>query len=132
MLEHQRASRTNGAATARDPSAVMPLGRRTVNLAAPAARAQAGGRAHLNALAKSLSRGSLGGSSTRLAESSALSSTPEPSPMETEQQDHAVVMEEYQCWVSGGLITNEDELDNFDLVRYWQVRNSSTHNTCWC
>lgn len=119
MLEHHQAMRA-----AQQPDA-RASGRRIVNVATQAARAQASGFAQLNELARSLSAESLDAESVRhdsgqcenhtLAPNSTLSSA------EREALDTAAVEEELERWLASGLITNTREVEEFDLVRFWQV-----------
>ena len=41
--------------------------------------------------------------------------------LEQVAEDRAAVDREFNQWLGLGIITNEKELEEFDLVRYWQV-----------
>ena len=117
MIVHQRAIR---AAKSCVPTTA---GRRKVNIPSAAARSQSSGMARLNALAKSLSADSL--SDGTLPETPSTSSTNSASSEEDLIiQDIAAVQEELSRWKALGIMTDEDEIEDFDLVRFWQVSTS--------
>jgi hypothetical protein len=96
------------------------VGRRKVNIPSAAARSQSSGMARLNALAKSLSADSL--SDGTLPETPRTSSSNSaPSEEDLIIQDIAAVQEELSRWKALGIMTDEDEIEDFDLVRFWQV-----------
>ena len=117
MIVHQRAIR---AAKSCVPTTA---GCRKVNIPSAAARSQSSGMARLNALAKSLSADSL--SDGTLPETPSTSSTNSASSEEDLIiQDIAAVQEELSRWKALGIMTDEDEIEDFDLVRFWQVSTS--------
>jgi hypothetical protein len=76
--------------------------------------------ARLNALAKSLSADSL--SDGTLPETPGTpSSTSALSEEDLSTQDMASVQEELSRWKALGIMVDEDEIEDFDLVRFWQV-----------
>ena len=117
MIVHQRAIR---AAKSCVPTTA---GRRKVNIPSAAACSQSSGMARLNALAKSLSADSL--SDGTLPETPSTSSTNSASSEEDLIiQDIAAVQEELSRWKALGIMTDEDEIEDFDLVHFWQVSTS--------
>ncbi len=117
MIVHQRAI------CAAKSCVPTTAGRRKVNIPSAAARSQSSGMARLNALAKSLSADSL--SDGTLPETPSTSSTNSASSEEDLIiQDIAAVQEELSRWKALGIMTDEDEIEDFDLVRFWQVSTS--------
>jgi hypothetical protein len=115
MLVHQRTIR---AAKSGVPTTA---GRRKVNTPSAAARSQTSGMTRLNALAKSLSADSLSDGTQPLETPSTSSSTVAPSEEDLIIQDMASIQEELSRWKALGIMVNEDEIEDFDLVRFWQV-----------
>ena len=120
MVIHQRVIRESKHA-ATTPNASL----RKVSVPSHAARAQTSGKARMNQLARELSAGSL--------PSSAHSSPPNPSNIfpivpavsisegDLREQDLAAANEELQQWTSSGLMTDSLEIEEFDLVLFWNV-----------
>ncbi|KAF5387624.1 hypothetical protein D9615_000715 [Tricholomella constricta] len=126
MLEHYCVMRTEKASL---PASTLPrtASCRTVNIGTDASRAQATGFARFNALAQSLSSGSLSSESSMSSHpttSSEVIAAPEQTLSDAEQAvlDEAVVDEELQRWLALGIITNAREVEEFDLVRFWQSK----------
>ncbi|KAF5375571.1 hypothetical protein D9615_009215 [Tricholomella constricta] len=114
MLEHYQAMRTMP-----NTSSTLPrtAGRRPITVGSHASRAQSSGFARFNALAKSLSSGSV----TETETSDSVEAP--PSGLSSEEQaahDKATVNEEFRRWLTSGLITDARELEELDLVRFWQ------------
>ncbi|KAF5378856.1 hypothetical protein D9615_006941 [Tricholomella constricta] len=114
MLEHYQAMRTMP-----NTSSMLPrtAGRRPITVGSHASRAQSSGFARFNALAKSLSSGSV----TETETSDSVEAP--PSGLSSEEQaahDKATVNEEFRRWLASGLITDARELEELDLVRFWQ------------
>ena len=120
MVIHQRVIRESKH-TATTTNASL----RKVSVPSHAARAQTSGKARMNQLARELSTGSL--------PSSAHSSLPNPSSIlpiaptvsiseeDLHEQDLAAANEELQQWTSSGLMTDSLEIEEFDLVLFWNV-----------
>jgi hypothetical protein len=117
MLVHQRAIRE---AKMRVPESA---GRRRIHIPSNAARSQARGMAELDALARKLSRDHLKEAESGL-ESSQVQGTPLAvcSDEELRALDITAVKEELNRWKAAGLMTAYDEIADFDLVAFWQVR----------
>ena len=120
MLVHQRAIR---AAKSGVPTTA---GRCKVNTPSAAARSQTSGMARLNALAKSLSADSLSDETQPPETPSTSSSTVAPSEEDLIIQDMASIQEELSRWKALGIMVNENEIEDFDLIRFWQVSISKS------
>lgn len=116
MLIHQQAIRRRSKLNI--PTSV---GRRKVHFSSTAARAQASGMARLNALANSLSADSLDADSNAAPSETPPASLSTSSDEDLHLQDIAIIQEELQRWISLGIMRNEAEIEDFDLVRFWQV-----------
>ena len=121
MLVHQRAVREA------KKSVPESAGRRRVHVPSNAARSQARGMAELDALAQKLSRDHLREAQSGLEsplESSQVQGTPLAvfSDEELKALDIIAVKEELNRWKAAGLMTAYDEIADFDLVAFWQVR----------
>jgi hypothetical protein len=120
MIVHERAIR---AAKSCVPTTAS---RRKVNIPSAAARSQTSGMARLKALAKSLSDDSL-------SEETPAPETPSSSNNSVSSEEDliihimAAVREELSQWKSSGIMMDEDEIEDFDLVRFWQVSAAPFH-----
>ena len=120
MVIHQRVIRESKHAVTTPNTSL-----RKVSVPSHAACAQTSGKSRMNQLAQELSAGSL----PSLAHSSAPSSSnvspivPAVSISEVDlrEQDLAVANEELQRWTSSGLMTDSLEIEEFDLVLFWNV-----------
>ena len=115
MIVHERAIR---AANSCVPTTAA---RRKVNIPSVAARSQASGMARLNALAKSLSADSSLSDGTPTPETPSPLNNSAPSEEDLTIQIMAAVREELSRWKSSGIMMDENEIEDFDLVRFWQV-----------
>lgn len=77
--------------------------------------------ARLNALAKSLSADSLDANLDATPSETPAASLSAPSDEDLHLQDIAIIQEELQQWISLGIMRDEAEIEDFDLVRFWQV-----------
>jgi hypothetical protein len=123
MVIHQRVIReSNHAATTSNTSL------RKVSVPSHAARAQTSGKARMNQLARELSAGSLQvfSSSHESPSNSSNVSRVVPAVSISEEslheQDLAAANQELQRWTSSGLMTDSLEIEEFDLVLFWNVR----------
>jgi hypothetical protein len=116
MLIHQQAIRRKSKS-----NISTSVGRRKVQFASTAAHAQASGMSRLNALAKSLSADSLDTDSDATSSETPAASSSPPSDEDLHLQDIAIIQEELQRWISLGIMRDEAEIEDFDLVRFWQV-----------
>jgi hypothetical protein len=80
--------------------------------------------ARLNALAKSLSAESLDLDPTSPEPEIPAASSSAPSDEDLHLQDIAALREELNRWISLGTMKDEDEIEDFDLVRFWQVHRN--------
>jgi hypothetical protein len=122
MVIHQRVIRES------KHVATMPnTSLRKVSVPSHAARAQTSGKSRMNQLARELSARSLPSSesahSTPPNSSNLLPIVPAVSISEVDlrEQDLAVANEELQRWTSSGLMTDSLEIEEFDLVLFWNV-----------
>jgi len=126
MMTHQRAIREAKA------NASHSAGCRCTRVPSEAARNQAKGMAELDALARELSQGQLksyeldldtelDGTPDNSQSPSSSSNTPVRSCENPIALDRAAVREELGWWTSTGIMTDYTEIEDFDLVLYWQV-----------
>ena len=96
-----------------------------VSVPSHAAHAQTSGKSRMNQLARELSARSLPSSahSSPPNSSNILPTVPAVSISEVDlrEQDLAVANEELQRWTSSGLMTDSLEIEEFDLVLFWNV-----------
>jgi hypothetical protein len=111
MLEYRKVQRT---------PIIQTTQRRTISIPSKSARSLSKGMSRLNALVKSASTESI------LSDSEAVQSVIN---LERDAEDRAAVDREFNQWLGSGIITNEKELEEFDLVRYWQVFGTSAIST---
>ena len=121
MLLHQRAIRE-----VRTASTLAPVRQKAIVVPSRAARNQGKAIAHMNNIARQLSSGSLdltaaaAPSPTTLSPGS--SSTPTaPSSEDLLARDLVAVQKELEKWNAAGLMTKAEEIEEFDLVLFWQV-----------
>ena len=69
----------------------------------------------LNDLVKSASTESISSESSEAIPSKTITN------LEQDAEDRAAVDKEFNQWLGLGIITNEKKLEEFNLVRYWQV-----------
>lgn len=129
MLEYRKDMRRRGNMPTSDTPASAPSRRPfAAPTASRAAQAQASGFARLNTLAKSLSASSL--PSTQSPPPSIPHETPNLTDAEKEEiesravaEDERIVDRELACYENDGIIDEDHaEFQDFDLLRYWQVR----------
>jgi hypothetical protein len=77
--------------------------------------------ARLNALAKSLSAESIDTDAKTSEPETPAAPSSVPSDEDLHLHDIAAIREELQQWISLGIIQDEREIEDFDLVRFWQV-----------
>ena len=97
---------------------------RKVGVPSHAARVQTSGKARMNQLARELSAGSLSSSCSNPLNSEPLNIAPTIRTVSDEdlrEQDLAVENEELQRWTSSGLMSDLFEIEEFDLVVFWNV-----------
>jgi hypothetical protein len=120
MVIHQRAIRES-----KHTATTTSMALRKVGVPSHAACAQTSGKARMNQLARELSAGSLSSSDC----SNPLNSEPSNiaptirtvSDEDLHEQDLAVANEELQRWTSSGLMSDLFEIEEFDLVVFWNV-----------
>lgn len=88
--------------------------------ASSSARAQASGFGTLMALERSLSSSSVA-SSAASSESTPSERSPEELDAEQIAADKAAIQAEFQSHIDEGIIENEEELQDLDLLVHWQV-----------
>ncbi|KAJ8489040.1 hypothetical protein ONZ45_g13718 [Pleurotus djamor] len=125
MLTHQKASRVATPSSHENVTPpTVPTNRSPARIVSRAAKNQRSGIAKLTNLQRSLSTSSLD-SNVSSTTSEAAPASDQPSTMTPEElaaQDRAVVLKEIEQWLAAGIITNTDELDDFDLVEFWNSR----------
>lgn len=132
MLEYRKAMRPGLTNSDLNSSRSSTPSNQTANDSA--ARHLTRGHAHVRALKMALQRSASHASLSNSTGSVASSPAPQhnTSPM-TEAERHAAeqmvderdkiaVEDEFQRYIEEGVIVNENELDDFSLTRYWQVR----------
>ena len=122
MVIHQRGIRESNHAARTTSNTSL----RKVSVPSHAARAQTSGKARMNQLARELSAGSLVSSAHESPSNSLNISPMVPSVSISEEslreQDLAAANQELQRWSSSGLMTDSLEIEEFDLVLFWNVR----------
>ena len=120
MVIHQRAIRESKHTATTTSSMAL----RKVGVPSHAARAQTSGKVRMNQLARELSAGSLSSSCSNPLNSEPSNIAPTIRTVSDEdlrEQDLAVANEELQRWTSSGLMSDLFEIEEFDLVVFWNV-----------
>jgi hypothetical protein len=120
LLEHQRNLRLRS--TAASPSPPANPARRTVQVPARAAQKQRSGLSRLSSLYQEIA-----GSATPTPSDSQpemTESEKEAERQRLEVEDERLVDDEIRRYSAAGIIRDDSvEMEDFDILRYWQVRN---------
>lgn len=120
MLSHKRASRNTGQDIVSDtPDCMGPTpSRHTISLASTAARNQRAALSRFSSFSQSLSQVS---SSSLDSINLTASQEPARTPEELDAHDILSIHTEAELWFSLPIVTATSELNNFDLIEYWNV-----------
>jgi hypothetical protein len=125
MVIHQQVIRES-----KDAANIPNAGLCKVGVSSHAAHAQTSGKAHMNQLAQELLAGSLASSAhsspPNLSNTSPVVPAVSTSEEDLHEQDLAAANEELQRWTSSGLMTDSLEIEEFDLVLFWNVSTLAT------